>query len=315
MNNDQETIFEELPHLSPRARFIDKIQQFLLLRSWTQHQLAKAAGVSRTALSQFISGKYNGDNEKMQRLIADAIETETAHITFKTTNPDFIETFNSKRFFMIAHNCLMSRDIAVCYGDAGFGKTESAREYVAQKPTAILIEADPGYTPTVLFRELHTKIGGAGNHTLHNLFTDCIDRLCNSNRLLIIDEAEQLPYKSLEMMRRLWDKANIGILLVGMPKLIGNLRGIRGQFSQLYSRVGFVARLEPIREEDSENIVKRQIGDTDGLWRVFHRECNGSHRRLFKLIRNAILIQDKFNLPAINTEVVSQAKAMIIEAR
>lgn len=52
------------------------------------------------------------------------------------------------------------------------------------------------------------------------MFSDIVDKLKSSGRLIIIDEAEHLPYKSLELVRRIYDKANVGILLVGMPATI-----------------------------------------------------------------------------------------------
>jgi DNA transposition AAA+ family ATPase len=75
------------------------------------------------------------------------------------------------------------------------------------------------------------------------MFLDIIDKLKSSGRLNIIDEAEPLPYKSLELLRRIYDKAQVGILLVGMPRLIMNLKGEKRQYAQLYSRVGIATRL------------------------------------------------------------------------
>ena len=57
------------------------------------------------------------------------------------------------------------------------------------------------------------------------MMLDIIDKLKSSGRLIIVDEAEHLPYTSLELLRRIYDKAEVGILLVGMPRLMKNLKG------------------------------------------------------------------------------------------
>lgn len=61
--------------------------------------------------------------------------------------------------------------------------------------------------------------------------------LRDSGRLLMVDEAELLLYRALEVLRRLHDKAGIGIVLAGMPRLLINLKGRRGEFAQLLPAV------------------------------------------------------------------------------
>lgn len=302
--------FEELKILPESFRFIDQVNQFLSLSGWTSQRMAKSCGISAATLSQFLNNKYCGDVDKIKVKIASVLEREKDKLSLKTINPNFIETSVAKRVFDVAKVCHMFCEIGVCYADAGTGKTEAAREYASRKSDVILIEADPGYTAVVLFKELHDKLGNGGSHNLHSTFAECVDRLSGSGRLLIIDEAEQLPYRCLEMIRRLHDKAGIGILLLGMPKLLSNLRGYRGQYSQLYSRVGMAAKLEALKEQDTEDIVKRLIGDTNGLWRVFHRESIGNARRLFKMIKRSIYLADINNCP-IDTLIVEKASSIL----
>jgi DNA transposition AAA+ family ATPase len=107
----------------------------------------------------------------------------------------------------------------------------------------------------------------------------------------------------------LHDKTGIGILLAGMHKLLGNLRGIRGQYSQLYSRVGMAVKLEPLKESDTENIVYKQLHLKGDLWKVFHSECSGNTRRLFKMINRSIHIAEVNNI-IIDEDVVLKASEL-----
>ena len=49
---------------------------------------------------------------------------------------------------------------------------------------------------------------------------EVVNKLNNSGRLLIIDEAENLPYRALEITRRIHDKTAVGVLLVGRNILL-----------------------------------------------------------------------------------------------
>ena len=196
----------------------------------------------------------------------------------------FCPITNADIVFQIARTCHLEQEIGVLVGEAGTGKTKAAKEYSKQNPDVIFIEADLSFTTKVFFRELHKKLGMDGNGGIYDLFADCVEKLKDSNRLIIIDEAENLPYRALDMVRRLYDKANIGILLIGLPRLIANLRGKRGEFKQLYSRVGIVMALDEFSESDTKLIVQTIFPNTNGLYKTFHELAKGNGRKLEKLI-------------------------------
>ena len=138
-------------------------------------------------------------------------------------------------------------------GDAGMGKTMIMRRYATENLSAVLIEADPGYTARVVLEELCNKLGLAKRGNMHELSEAIIQALRDSGKVILVDEAENLPYRALETLRRIHDKSGIGIVLAGMPRLILNLKGKRGEYKQLYSRVGFALRMgDALPEERSE---------------------------------------------------------------
>jgi len=291
--------------------FAEQVKSFLEDREWSMSTLARSAGISKATLSQYMSASYPGDVDKIRTKLSGVMTRENDKLSEPVRVMGFVETSVSTRVFKIAHSCHIYCEIGVCYSAAGLGKTESVREYARQNPDVILIEADPGYTAKILFQELRDSVGGSSRTNLHDIFVDCCQRLKNSGRLLIIDEAEQLPYKALEMLRRLHDKTGIGILLVGMPRLISNLSGMKGEYAQLYSRVGIATKLLPITEKDASNIIDVMLpGCSDKIKGAFYKEVAGNTRRLCKMITRSQAIAHK-NKMDVSEDVIRRAAGLV----
>ncbi|MCL2268575.1 MAG: AAA family ATPase [Chitinispirillia bacterium] len=289
------------------AEFRDDLKTWLEERDWSLATMAKAAGISAATLSQFAAGKYPGDVLAVYKKVLAVMAREKDKSASPKIERGFIETSASKRVFEIARNCHVVGEIGVCYSAAGLGKTESVREYTRRHSDVILIEADPCYTAKVLFGELRELIGGTSRGNLYDVFVECCRRLKGSGRLLIVDEAEQLPYKALELLRRLHDKTGIGILLTGMPKLLANLKGLNGEYAQLYSRVGIAIKLIALKEKDTSAILAVLLPDCgETLHKAFHRESAGNTRRLFKIVTRSQHIA-KINNMAIDESVIEAA--------
>ena len=183
--------------------------------------------------------------------------------------------------------------------------------YALEHSDVILIETDFGYTPKVLFSEIHKTLGFEGTGALHNMVIDIVDKLKNSGRLIIVDEAENLPYRALELLRRIYDKARVGILLVGMPKLLKNLQGDKGQYTQLYSRVGVLAELQPIADNDIVAITSKVTPNSVSIYPKLSAFCGGNTRVLTKLLVRASRIA-KLNNTAIDEDVLNAALSQLL---
>lgn len=290
----------------------ERLKEFMQIKNYSARTIGKQIGYSASTITRYINGNYEGDVEKLEYALQaylkrmDEIDEEGTYEIMP-----FVPIENTQVIFTIARICHNEQEIGVVVGEAGTGKTRAIYEYAKQNPDVILIEADLSYTTKIFFRELHKKLGLDGNGSIYDLFCDCVDKLKNSNRLLIIDEAENLPYRALDMMRRLYDKSNIGILLVGLPRLIANLRGKKGEYKQLYSRVGLFNQIDAWEEEDTKMIISKIYQDAS-LTKIFHQLSKGNGRKLEKLIKRTTKAAKQFNKPITQELVKSSAEILML---
>lgn len=275
--------FNDNPDLM-KGNILDKLRDFIDRKNVSINRIAKQIGYSSSVISTYLAGKYPGDISKLERSIASYLMRQDEIEALPKERIPFCQITNAEMVFTVARTCHLEQEIGVVVGEAGTGKTRAIKEYASQNPDVILIEADLSYTTKIFFKELHKKFGLDGIGGIHDLFSDCCEKLKDSSRLIIIDEAENLPYRALDMVRRLYDKANIGIMLVGLPRLVANLRGKRGEFKQLYSRVGLITTLDDWSVTDTKMVVQSVIPSSNGVYNSFHSYARGNGRKLEKLI-------------------------------
>ncbi len=290
----------------------EELKQLMERRGWSQSHVARALGISGAALSQWLDGKYKGDVRRINEAVKAFLIREKERLQTPKKLFPFVLTGNAQKVFETARFCHIDGEIGLVIGDAGTGKTTAVKEYARRNPDVILIEADLGYTTRVLFRELHRAVGYDGEGLIHDMFTDVVGKLADSGRLIIVDEAEHLPYRALELLRRVYDKAGIGILLVGMPRLLTNLRGKRGDYAQLYSRVGIATKLHPVSANDAQAFTSVIFPDSNGIWNDFLQHCNGSVRTLTKLILRTARIAELNKTNVTKGMVQKAAETLII---
>ena len=140
---------------------------------------------------------------------------------------------------------------------------------------------------------------------------EVVRKLNQSGRLLIIDEAENLPYRALEIARRIHDKTGVGVLLVGRSILLENLKGYNNQYDQLYSRVKYTKILNRIQLVDIQDIL-RAVGQNPDLADVYLQYSDGNTRRLEHLITHSISIA-RFNDKAeVDSAVIQETSKLLM---
>ncbi|EDE9841179.1 AAA family ATPase [Salmonella enterica subsp. enterica] len=279
---------------------ITQLKDVMERRGYSQTQVARAIGRSGAVVNQFLQGKYTGDITDIQERITSFINREQEKEKNRRIQAHFVTTEMAAKGLEVLAYAHQECEICVLYGAAGLGKTMLLKEYVSRNKDALLIEADPGYTARTILEELCRLLGVKVRGNIHELIDACVRELRGSGRLLMVDEAELLPYRALEILRRLHDKAGTGVVLAGMPRLLINLKGRRGEFAQLYSRVALALNLGDALSRDDFNQIAVNMMPEAGeasIGDALYTRSLGNARRLFKLARGVYRICDISQVP------------------
>lgn len=271
----------------------------------------------------------------------------TAPAAAGTREGAFIVTREHRRFVEFAKAVRQHRYIGLCFGPAGVGKTLSARRYAHWGDAEPMIErrgleaGDAGvqemlarsrtvfHTPAVLgtLRDLRDTMASS-----LVIVSGCIEeqlrregvevRRRDQHRLVemvIIDEAERLHTSALELVRDIFDRTGMGVILIGMPGMEKRL----SRYPQLYSRVGFAHHYRPLQGDELTFVLTRhwrRLGlalddadftDVQALASIA-RITGGNFRLLHRLFVQIGRILKINGLSVITDEVVEAARSTLV---
>ena len=221
-----------------------------------QSKAAAMIGVSPTALSQYRNSKYPGDVEAVESKIEEFLRTRSAAAQAEAEkapylSAGYVPTSVSEDVYKAIQYCQLERGIVVLHGDAGIGKTRGAARFVQDNPAnAIYIRCTPvGGTLTAMLRQLGTALKLPATRNRLELSMAIHDRLKGTDKVIIIDEAQNLRFDALEELRSLSDpddltgESGTGICLIGNSEVYSRMLGKQeAQFAQQFSRVRFRRR-------------------------------------------------------------------------
>ncbi|WP_195556361.1 AAA family ATPase [Anaerotruncus colihominis] len=226
-----------------RPDFVSEMRQslteYIFKAKESQSKVAKELGVSKTVLSLFLGGTYTGNNEELAKKIEQYIRMGTARQAVAKA-PEICLSVNNTRAILekakIAH---LYNDIVLIYGPAGCGKSTALKYYAQHNNGALYVEADvTTNSPRCILKLILAAMGEETKGSTADMMQTIISKLADTNRLLIIDEAQHLTEKSFDAVRAINDKAHIGIVYAGNPSILKRMYGRQEEeLDQLYSRV------------------------------------------------------------------------------
>jgi len=267
----------------------------------SQAQAAREIGISDSALSQWMSGKYRGDaaavDGKVRRWL-DSRAERAAFIEQLPPAPAWVATPTAKRIEAGLVYAQVAGDIAVIYGGAGLGKTSTARWYASNWPNAWIATMTPATQALAPCLERVLEACGVreSGGRAARLETALRTRVNGARGLLIVDEAQHLSLRALEALRGLHDATGAGLALLGNELVYTRLTGGRrsAEFAQLFSRVGKRVRLNQVEDGDVDALLKAwgaKLARARELRKaaLAIAQSHGGLRGLTKVLRLAVL--------------------------
>jgi len=166
--------------------------------------------------------------------------------------------------------------IVIGWGPAGCGKSLGASALHAEDPLSILvrIEARRG-TDIGLAQLVMEAAGWRTKRRDRNAVTFVMEKLRDSGRLLILDEAHRLKTSGCELLRDLADVCGIPILLLATEEFYRRLTNVRTRsgdlfYDQFSRRVGYVCNL--VRGLDGKGGKSRPLFSVDEVRAIFRAD-------------------------------------------
>jgi DNA transposition AAA+ family ATPase len=278
----------------------------------SQSKAAQALGYSSGVVSAYKSRTYNGNVKAFEETIEAWLKREARRIS-KVEIP-VVETSVMDSIRKAINIAQDDKDIAVITGDSGTGKTTALRRYQAESHSAFFVEVDSSFTKNVLVVEIARSVGVETKGNMTAIIARIVEALKERDAILIIDEADYLSDGALELIRRVInDKAQTGVVLVGLPRLEFRLRNLSNDHEQLTSRVGVLLKLKKMEKSDAEKILR-------GVWENLTKEAidafvnaaSGSVRTLTKLIGRVHQVMGLNRIDVPDAEAIAAAGGLLM---
>lgn len=218
----------------------------------SQNKAAQALGKSTATLSTYINNCYKGNLESFERFLEETFNNKSAAESLKSSGllNTYKPTSISQGVYETIRLCHLKGGLAIECGDAGIGKTMACKKYAEDYPdTAIYVTVNPCLVTLSAFLKLLCRVQKVtANGRKDEMWMRLSESFGGERKVLIIDEAQHLPIKTIEAIRAFFDSnPSLGICLVGNIETVTNTGKSKEAFAQIRNRT----KLTEIRHTSS----------------------------------------------------------------
>jgi len=266
----------------------------------SQRLAAEQIGVSLGALSAWLSGSYKGSNEVIESKVGQFISRNEERRQLAVVEDEFFKVSAKTSVYVevqrALRHCHLKGKIGVVTSDSGNGKTRAVRDYADKNSGVIVVECHHSFPARSVLAAIAKAAGVEAKGNIHDVLTAVCDKLRGTGRLIVLDEAEHLRPNVLDIVRRINDWAQIGIVYVGLPRFSVLLKTLRGDYEYIWNRVR--VRLELDRSgrqkaEDVRLILESVHPGLVGVYETFYGICGGDIRKVEALYFASLTVAKK----------------------
>jgi len=291
---------------SPQARVRDLMDRF----GMSQKDLADQTGLSRSVVSQWLSGKYAHAGE-----VTPAIDAWVAR-KMGDEVLDFVELRNSRLVFEACSFAINERRIAAIVGKPGLGKTVALKEFhrrqVLGGREVLFHHVSPAITPASLTRMLASRFELRKTGTAWDILEGVVHKLRRKPTPMLFDEANHLSVKCLEYVRYIYDVVRIPVVLCGsmaFRETLSSAADKKIELEQLQSRIGLNVTLSDLTLRETHKLMVGKFGGkvAPEVAQEFLDGSRGIARDMAEAADKTKLIMAKNGLDAPTVEAVKTA--------
>lgn len=231
------------------AALRDKLANYLQQSGMSQTKFGGEINYSSGAISAYLSGKYTTPHmlePKIREYFRNIEDAATVRVTAPVNHINldddtvYLPTSISERIYGTIRSCHLKGGLAVEVGDAGIGKTRAAMKYIRDYSSAVYIVANPCIASVIsMMKELCIALGLPVGRK-DDMWRAVRQKLSGEPKVLIIDESQHLPIKTLDNLRTLSDaNRNLGIVFIGNFLTINSAGTVKeAACQQIKNRIG-----------------------------------------------------------------------------
>jgi len=253
------------------------------------NRLSKLAGLSSTALSLCLNGKYTSCPRPVFEKALSALDKMRSKRAYSGAMP-FVETSVVRQINATCNETYASRNtdsIGLITGHVGVGKSTAIKRYCDNNDFAVLIRASIGMSKSAMLRTLSHEINMSSSRygTIAQLQADIVRFLKDNPVLIILDEAFKATGQALEALRDISDESESGLVYVGREMLYDRLASNSGEFAEIASRILTWNRpIKCLSQDDIYLIIEKSLltRDLDDDTKEMVFQCSQNNPRLLQ---------------------------------
>ena len=204
------------------------LRHYITANGLTIAAVGREVGMDRTTISKIASGEYPGWEGKADQIIGHLRDKgytkEPVEGQYFVDDTVMVSTGNVNRFKSLCDDLAspessLSSSIGMVLGYAGRGKTHTSRWYTAQNRNVCRVQFMEGFSQVKLMREIAYEMAGMRPTSFERCLAVIEDSSAITRKLIIIDEADKMPVRYIEMLRGLNERCSLPFVLVGEETL------------------------------------------------------------------------------------------------